>query len=841
MPNHPDAIGYLNDLANEVGEPWFMMVCELAVSGISSLDESSRKTLFAIFTKRASYRPMQPAVVPTIPPATAAVDFLETLSGFSNFKLLETALHLALTKRITLVFGANGSGKSSICDALKLLACPEPPIRPLPNARFASTSIPAFNYKFRSDSILQSWTPASGYGSKSDRIKYFDTGIALNTVERAVEPGKIVVLTPYKLHVFEWTKALTSEIRATLQEARDDNAKRLAEGLEEVTAMFSGFKGRPLALLDEKSVSGLAKEITLGEAFDQHEKLKEKQAAATEMAKAVSEEGLKLLKAEHRELETFLSSAETLLSSAESLWALEPAAKRKDLAAKETAQELLAKELIPANGTLDQLLLLLRATSPVCDLETPEHRKCPLCRRELGDSEVELFKKYHQLLTGKLEQEIEGLRVDLRKSQELAEAALNVKGDEWDKFSTLPADALKQAKSDSDIILKNCDLNSEPANEAKKALETLRALTSSNTRLLQQKALAIEIAEKGKGESMRELAKLEAEIKPLEYTQAIASNLVLLKEVNKRVAEAKFWSSTLPSFTPLLKKITDTAKETHQSLVVSDFEARLNAEYKALSEKPMSAFGVTLENRGSEGLVTLLPHVGGKEINDILSEGEQRLHAMALFFAELETCSQPVIVFDDPVSSFDYNFIANYCARLRDFALNHHERQIIVLTHNWEFFVQLQLTLNKSGLNSNLSVQVLENCTAVADYTEKVQELKNDISRLLAEAGEPARETKEKLAGEMRRLIESVVNTHVFNNQRHQFKQKSLPVADFPQFTKLTPLLQSEALALGDLYAKLSISEHDDPRNAYVNTDKTTFQSRYDAILAIEDAIIARR
>ena len=89
-----------------------------------------------------------------------------------------------------------------------------------------------------------------------------------------------------------------------------------------------------------------------------------------------------------------------------------------------------------------------------------------------------------------------------------------------------------------------------------------------------------------------------------------------------------------------MKKITDTAKETHQRLIVSDFEARLNAEYKALSEKPMGAFGVTLENRGSEGLVTLLPQVGDEgRINQILSEGEQRLHALALFFAELESMS----------------------------------------------------------------------------------------------------------------------------------------------------------------------------------------------------------
>ena len=97
------------------------------------------------------------------------------------------------------------------------------------------------------------------------------------------------------------------------------------------------------------------------------------------------------------------------------------------------------------------------------------------------------------------------------------------------------------------------------------------------------------------------------------------------------------------------------------------------------------------------------------------------------------------------------------------------------------------------------------------------------------------------MAGKMRRLIESVVNTHVFNKQRHQFKQKSQPVSEFHEFTKLVPLLPAEAAKLRDLYAKLSISEHDDPRNAYVNTDKATFQNRYDAIVAIESAVVARK
>ena len=842
MPNHPDAIGYLNDLANEVGEPWFKMVCDLAVGGGSSLDQNSCDTLFAIFTKRASYLPIQPSVSTAPQPAgTATPDFLGTLSGFLNFKLLEPTLELTFTKRITLVFGANGSGKSSICESMKVLASPEAPSRPLYNVRSAVPATPVFSYKFRSDARVQSWNPSVGYGPRSVTVKYFDSGVALSIVESAVEPGRVVVLTPYKLHVFEWTKALTSEFRSVLQEARETNAKNLADGLEKIRAEFSKFKNCPLAALDEKNASSLSAEIKIGEAFDQSKLLQEKQNAAAALEKAASEEGLKLLRAEHRELEAFLSSVGVLIGSAESLWSLQPATKGRDLLAKQTAQELLAKALIPENGTLDELVSLVRAASPLCNLESAEHEVCPLCRRELKSSEADLFKKYHELLTGRLEEEIASLRADLHKAREVVEAVHHVNREEWDKYSTLPADLLQQAKTSSGIVLESCDLGDEPANEAMEALEALKNLASNGAQLVEQKSNAIDIAAKGRGELVRALEKIHVEIEPLAYAQAIASYLVPLKEAHRRAAEAELWGAMLPSFTPLLKKITDRAKETHRRLVVSDFEARLNAEYKALTEKPMAAFGVTLENRGSEALVTLLPQVGGKEIDDILSEGEQRVHAMALFFAELETCSQSVIVFDDPVSSFDYNFVANYCARLRDFAVNHPERQIIVLTHNWDFFVQLQLTLNKSGLNNNLSVQVLENCAVVADYSEKVHERKADISSLLTATSEPSRAEKEELAGKMRRLSESVVNTHVFNNQRHQFKQKSLPVTDFPQFTKLTPLLSSEAVALGDLYAKLSISEHDDPRNAYVNTDKATFQSRYDSILAIETAVIARK
>lgn len=843
MPKHPHAIGYLTDLAEEINEPWFTMVCDLAViTGAATLEQAVRETLLALYMNKASYIGMGAAAgVASSARASAPVDFLEHLAEFANFKLLRDAFEVSFEKRITLIFGTNGSGKSSVCEALKALATPDTPIRPLHNVRNPVAASPSFHYKFRTDPAPQIWTSSCGYGPRRATIRYFDTAIAVRNVKNPVEPGRVIALIPFKLHVFEQAKALTTEFRKTLQQAQQDDSEKLAQALEAVRRLFADFQGHPLATIDRETISILPNQIRLGEGFSDQQLLAEKRTLAAELEKTTSEEGMKLLAAEYRELENFLTSLDTFLTSASGLWAIEPAEKALILLQKRAEQEALAKALVPKDGTLEALLALLRAASPLCRMEEANGSPCPLCKRDLGISEVELFRMYHDLLAGELEKEILALKGDIATAEEFAAAVANVDRQAWEKCPTLSAEILATAKVGTDLILTDCSVSREPTDEAKASLESLRAAAVTWAMQLEAKRSAIEIAAEGATERSSQLMKLFVESDPLEYAQAICDHLVELREAQRLATTVEFWNLKLPAFTQLLRKITDKAKEAHEELVVADFESRLNAEYKALTEKDMAAFGVLLVRKGADAAVTVIPQIGGKQLEEVFSEGEQRVHALALFFAELETTPQPVLVFDDPISSFDYNYIANYCARLRDFVQCHATHQVIVLTHNWEFFVQLQSTLNQSGLDSHLSVQVLENCALVTDYSEKIDDLKRDIEAALITSGEPSTVQKERLAGNMRRLIEAVVNTHVFNHQRHQYKQKSQPITAFQSFTKIVPLLQAEATILRDLYGKLSVTEHDDPRNAYVNTDKAMFQTRYEAILAVEAAVAGRK
>jgi recombinational DNA repair ATPase RecF len=843
MPTHPDAIGYIRELGHSEGIPWLEMICDLAASGTTTLSPVDLEILVQLFTERASYlrQPVSPATTAPAGAAAAATERLEAIGPFNGFKRLGNSLSASFPKRATIVFGANGSGKSSLCEALQILASNDTPRRPLHDVRTTVTATPSFEFKFTSDASVQTWTSPGTYGSRSSVLKYFDSGIAVHNIRNSVQPGRIIELSPFKLDVFEAAKNLCEALRVELQSKQREDATVLASLAEQIRTKFEPFEETVLATLTIPTTEALDTQMKLGEAYTEESGLAEKLKKKSELEKATSEEGLKLLKGEVAALRALLGEIQPVLSAAEKLIEIDPVAKAKNLKAKEEELEILAKALIPSGATLDKLMALIRPASEVRSLLAPEPAECPLCKQALRENELELFKQYSSLLTGELDAVITELHEFLKTAEENLEVIADSSPDEWAKGSVLPSERTEAVKAAGRVIQAKFKAGSEINQDSKVAVNSIRELSDDLSKSMEEKEKLIEEAEKGRENLLERLDEVSTECQSLLYAKEIAKNIDLLREAHQRARNSAFWDARLPDFTSVLRKITYTAKKAHRELVVADFRTRLNDEYLALAEKDMSAFGVELKDVGGEGAVTVEHHVAGQRIEAVLSEGEQHIHALALFFAELESCEQQVIVFDDPVSSFDYNYIGNYCNRLRDFIQAHPNRQVIVLTHNWEFFVQIQTTINQSRLNNFMTVHVLENCVAIEVYSEKVDDLKADIDAILAITGEPTKPQKEIMAGKMRRLIEAVVNTHIFNKQRHQFKQKSQQVSAFDDFTKVVPLLPPEAQTLRDLFSKLSITEHDDPRNAYVNTDKAMFQTRYDSIKSIEAAIIGRK
>ena len=113
---------------------------------------------------------------------------------------------------------------------------------------------------------------------------------------------------------------------------------------------------------------------------------------------------------------------------------------------------------------------------------------------------------------------------------------------------------------------------------------------------------------------------------------------------------------------------------------------RMNEELRKLDLYHIRAAVDSAGDAGSVRLGIVLPD-SLLDPHLVLSEAEQRMCALAYFFAELhESGSTSGIVFDDPVSSLDHNHRTAVARRIVEESAN---RQVIVFTHDAVFFGEL--------------------------------------------------------------------------------------------------------------------------------------------------------
>lgn len=146
------------------------------------------------------------------------------------------------------------------------------------------------------------------------------------------------------------------------------------------------------------------------------------------------------------------------------------------------------------------------------------------------------------------------------------------------------------------------------------------------------------------------------------------------------------------------KPISDKSKELATNAVSETLKNALNAEFAALG---IPHIRTKLNGRNDKGkmkfkLVLDLPI--GKNIEEILSEGEQRAIAIGSFLADLSLVHHKNgIVFDDPVSSLDHWRRQDVARRLVEEAK---KRQVIIFTHDTVFLSELQELIDNQKLPS---------------------------------------------------------------------------------------------------------------------------------------------
>jgi hypothetical protein len=424
MPRYPDAVGHLRELATEVGLPWFSFLCDYSVAhGSIPLAPVKLSQLHAIFVGNETYTSATATMADaTINTPEIQSDRLQRLFGFKNFKLLSETLNVTFAKQITVIFGTNGSGKSSLCEAMKVLANRELPARPLSNLRSPVSTPTEFQYQFDTDQAARTWTKAVGHGSLSMTIKYFDTSVAMRNVKVAIAPERIIEVSPFKLSLFETLTDHIATFRRDLQRHQASNATDLTLAAQSLRVAFQKCPNRAASTFTDRSLAAVEAIITLGEQFSDQDILATKSTKLTELKRATSSEGLTALRTEHRDLESLMSLLNNVHKLATSGWALNLAQTASSLVEKRMEQRALAEAFLPKGVDPETFMALLEITSTVCPLAEAEGHSCPLCQRELREHEITLFRKYHDLLNGLLERDIETLEASSQKAQEYLKA-----------------------------------------------------------------------------------------------------------------------------------------------------------------------------------------------------------------------------------------------------------------------------------------------------------------------------------------------------------------------------------------------------------------------------------
>ncbi len=222
-------------------------------------------------------------------------------------------------------------------------------------------------------------------------------------------------------------------------------------------------------------------------------------------------------------------------------------------------------------------------------------------------------------------------------------------------------------------------------------------VAESNVQYVARKA---DVAAGNPEELAREVARVEATRR--RYTPAVVGAIDAYREIDAH------WKAVTAE--------KDAVKERHDARmrdVLAEFEVAINRKLDALGtgfrierlvgrhdggQKPRTTFAIAIRGR----TITELEHSDATHsLPTALSDGDRRSLALAFFLARLELDPQladRILVFDDPMSSFDENRKRQTIKALSE--LVGRCRQVIVLSHDAHFLRDIRKSLERIGVAS---------------------------------------------------------------------------------------------------------------------------------------------
>lgn len=208
-----------------------------------------------------------------------------------------------------------------------------------------------------------------------------------------------------------------------------------------------------------------------------------------------------------------------------------------------------------------------------------------------------------------------------------------------------------------------------------------------------------------------------------------------------------------------------------------------------------------------------------KHPQDILSEGEQRIVALAAFFADATGRDELTpIVIDDPISSLDYNYEESATKRIVELAKN---RQVIVFTHRISLLVGISEQCEKEGvLFCERHIRGTTTGKGVSDFEETYH---GKIATQLVGIQGRIRETKKmdpysheyvdscsRISQQLRICVERSVEDILFQQMVKRFSRRIMT----GKLLKMDRITSADCQIIDNMMTKYSFGEHSQPEDS---------------------------
>lgn len=265
----------------------------------------------------------------------------------------------------------------------------------------------------------------------------------------------------------------------------------------------------------------------------------------------------------------------------------------------------------------------------------------------------------------------------------------------------------------------------------------------------------------------------------------------------------------------ILRKETNTEKisklKTRLSaqLITSKYEEIFKNELKSICAQSIK---VDIKGGSNRAIyahkLTLHGAKSNESVNEIFSEGECKAVSFAAFVAELEySGSNAPFIFDDPTNSLDNDYEENIARRIIELS---NERQVIIFTHRLPIITYL--VEKKAGQNIRLLQLSSDEVGTIDHYSglmlgsvkEQIDFMKTNANRLSDVSTDQYENTKNSLCTAIRKLIEKTIEDILFDGivVRHRREIKTM------KLNRMQAFKPEDAVLLDKLMSKYSESEH---------------------------------